>query len=166
LIVPGANKTTLIIGAGLVGANYAKRVINSGKNVIATVSELDREQGVFERRTFPDGLPERTEINFAGKRAVHYGSHNQSVILTPLNLFEEEIAPILTAGGDTIDTIVNAVNLGTIFGIRALQKEVSELQLFRFCHDYHVALVNYARQSGNRIRHLLVSTTGSGGIVI
>jgi len=72
--------------------------------------------------------------------------------------------PLFAGTGGSIDKIVNAVNLGTLFGLRALERELSEQQLFQFCYNYHSALVDYANASGQPVRHLLVSTTGSGGI--
>ncbi len=157
-------KATLIIGTGLVGAHYAKRLINSGRSVVATVQDLEREQELFETRTFGNDVPDKMNVNFAGKTAVNYETPQGDVILTDLDLLEERIHPILAATNGAVDRIVNAVNLGTIFGLRALEGNVSELQMFQLCHDYHLDLAKYSRSSNQPIHHLLVSTTGSGGI--
>ncbi len=157
-------KLTLIVGAGLVGANYAKQLLSRGRDVIATVREIEREREVFERRTFGNDVPDRTPSEFAGKPAFCYSGAQGELTLTNLDLFKERIDSLLAATDGSIDRIVNAVNLGTIFGLRALEGELSEQQLFQFCHTYHIALTDYAKSSGQTVRHLLVSTTGSGGI--
>ncbi len=163
VIVGGNGNATLIVGAGLVGANYAKRLLNSDKNVIATVRDLEHEREVFEKRTFGSKVPETTEIEFSGRPAIRYEGA-QEAILTTLDLFEERVDSLLAASNGSIDRVVNAVNLGTLFGLKALEGELSEQQLFQFCYNYHTALVEYAQRSGQALHHLLVSTTGSGGI--
>ena len=163
MIVGGNGKATLIVGAGLVGASYAKRLLRNGRNVIATVRDIGRERKVFERRTFGADVPDQTEFEFAGKKAIRYRG-TPEVTLTYLDLIEEQVGPLLAASDGSVDRVVNAVNLGTLFGLRALEGKLSEQKLFQFCYDYHSALVGYAQRTDKPLRHVLVSTTGSGGI--
>lgn len=56
MIVGGKGSATLIVGAGLVGANYAKRLLNSGRNIIATVRDLERKRGRLTNETLREAV--------------------------------------------------------------------------------------------------------------
>ncbi|MFH1276748.1 MAG: hypothetical protein ABIH82_06575 [Candidatus Woesearchaeota archaeon] len=165
-MIVGGNqrKTTLVVGAGLVGAHYIKRILNQERDVLATVHELEKELKTFEQRT---GLNNPEGITLGDKLALQYQRGSTNVTLTSLDLFEEDLETILrplTLDNVNLDQVINAVNLGTLFGLKALKGEIKETDLFDFCLRYHNALVKYTQESGNPLSHLIVSTVGSGGI--
>ena len=162
--LPGSGETALIIGAGLVGAHYAKRLLTQGHDVLATVRDLEGERDIFERRIFGDVIPSPTEITLKGRVGFQYDLGNANITLTGLDVLQEGLGPLLNAAESGIDHVVNAVNLGTIFSSRSLEGELDEHDVFRICHRYHQALTEYATRTDSKLLHVLVSTTGSGGI--
>lgn len=154
----------LVIGAGLVGAHYTKRVLNQGISCVATVRDLESELPLFERRVFGDQKPEVKEISFGSGIAHRYNGGGADVVVTSFDVFHDDLGSLLQASG-SLDHVVNAVNLGTLFGLKILKGEHPDL--FGFSHKYHTTLLDYARESlpsGAALHHVLVSTTGSGGI--
>lgn len=166
MVSRGKNKENkaLVIGAGLVGAHYTKRLLSQGISTVATVRDLESELALFERRVFGDQQTESEEISFGSTTARRYVREGADVILTSFDMLSDDIGSLLSASG-SLSHVVNAVNLGTLFGLKTLKGEHPDL--FAFSHQYHSALLNYAQESlssENFLHHVLVSTTGSGGI--
>jgi hypothetical protein len=147
-----------------VGAHYAKRLLAQGHDVLATVRNLETEKSVFEKRLFGESIPSSRENTTGGRSTFQYDVGNANITLTELDLLKGGLEPLLSTAEGGIDHVVNAVNLGTIFSSRSLDGNLDEHDVFRLCHSYHRTLTEYATRTDSRILHVLVSTTGSGGI--
>ena len=178
-----------IIGSGLVGAYYAKRLLlkDANTNIYATIRDLRSEQDIFERRVFDGKLSARRQklIEFNGADSIEYLLDSGRIILSPLDIFEKEgdnssisqYFETISGKNIALDHVVNSINLGTIFGLRELRQIDSGNQrpgfsdVFDFCMDINNTLIKYVgsvrEKNGNNsylLKHLLVSTTGTGGI--
>lgn len=133
--------------------------MRQGASVVATLRDLDKEQPLFEKRVFGAQTPESHEVSLGNFRGRKYD--DTDVVVTSFDVLKDDLPSLLRVSG-TLDHVVNAVNLGTLFGLKVLKGDHPDL--FRFSHMYHTALEQYARETNVPLRHLLVSTTGSGGI--
>lgn len=165
MVIFGTKRVVIVIGAGLVGAHYIKRLIPQGVDIVATVKNLEKEYSVFERRVFNYNKHDKKETELGSKRALIYSTDSNTVTLTSLDIFTEGVEPILSSlKGRTLDHVINSINLGTLYGMKALNNELSQTEIFELCMNINSALIKYAKMQKDTLTHLLVSTTGSGGI--
>jgi len=164
-------KSVVIIGAGLVGAHYTKLLLSEGYDVFATVLDIERESDFFVQRVFGDGkdlFGNSLELTSHEQGVMEYTIGDRKARLTSYDVLNENLGSLLArlvpGSSRGIDHVVNSINLGTIFGMRALHGELGHTDIFDFSYQYNEDIQHAALQQGKPIPHLFVSTTGSGGI--